>query len=452
MNKKTLLLLSAALLLWALWQRAFGQEVLNRYIQNGLDSNLALKQTSFNISKAQLDLDRARSLFYPQVNLSSQYTVSNGGRNIDLPLGDILNPVYSTLNQLTSSTKFPQLQNQSEQFLPNDFNDTKFEVTMPLYNPSIKLNRQLKEELISNYKADRDIYKRDLVKNIKQAYYQYLQAGKAVAIYTNALSTVNENLRFSEKLVKNNVATKDVVLKAKAQASQIQTSLIDAQQQQKNAAAYFNFLLNKNLDAAVETDSTLFLQSNQQLSPDIDYTYHREELSKLKSTEKVLQKNLQLSQAYKLPTLNAFYNVGFQGFGYKFNDNHFYQLAGLQLNWNIFKGNDNKLKEKQSQVDIDAIKNQYDDVQNQLRLQATTSYNSYIASLQSLRSSADEVQSATEAFRTIDKKYKEGLALQLEWTDARTQMTNAEIQYSLKQLNVLNKAAELERATATYKF
>jgi len=40
--------------------------------------------------------------------------------------------------------------------------------------------------------------------------------------------------------------------------------------------------------------------------------------------------------------------------------------------------------------------------------------------------------------------------LQIELIDARTEMTNAEIKYSLTQLAVLNKAAELERVMATY--
>ena len=73
------------------------------------------------------------------------------------------------------------------------------------------------------------MYKRELLYNIKQAYCRYLQASKALDIYNNALATVNESLRFNEKLVKNNTATKEVVLKAKAQVSQVQTSIADGQ-------------------------------------------------------------------------------------------------------------------------------------------------------------------------------------------------------------------------------
>jgi len=81
-------------------------DILEGYVRNGLDSNLALRQRGFDLQKALLDLKRAQSLFYPQAGFSSQYTVAHGGRSQDIPVGDLLNGVYSTLNQLTSSNKF----------------------------------------------------------------------------------------------------------------------------------------------------------------------------------------------------------------------------------------------------------------------------------------------------------------------------------------------------------
>ncbi len=367
-----------------------------------------------------------------------------------MPIGDLLNNAYKTLNDLTASSKFPQVQNQVIKFLPNNFNDTKIEMAMPLYNPELKYNRAIKEEIINGSQAEVNMYKRELVKNIKQAYYQYLQAARAVQVYTNALNVVNENLRVSEKLVKNTVATRDVVLKSKTQVSQVLTSLSEAQENKKNAVAYFNFLLNQPLESAIVTDSTIFQSLDNRILLTPAVPVNREELARLQSGEKVLQTNMRLNESYKLPRLNAFYNIGFQGFGYNIFDKQFYQLGGLQLTWNIFKGNDNKLKVKQSQLDIEQVRTQCDDAQKQLLLQVTTAYNSYLASAEALQNSNDEVLSTKEAYRLTDKKFREGQALQIELIDARAEMTNAEIKYSLAQLAVLNKTAELERATASY--
>ena len=87
---------------------------------------------------------------------------------------------------------------------------------------------------------------------------------------------------------------------------------------------------------------------------------------------------------------------------------------------------------------------------SKLQLQIATTYNTYISAIQVLQSSNDEVINTKEAYRLTDRKYREGQALQIELTQARIDMTNAEIKYSLAQLAVLNKAAELERVMATY--
>jgi outer membrane protein TolC len=426
------------------------QTLLDDYVKKGLDSNLLLKQKSFDVENAKLDLERAKTLFYPQVDFNSSYTLAMGGRTIDVPIGDLLNNAYKTLNQLTNSSKFPQVQNQSIRFLPNNFQDSKIEVGMPVYNPELKYNRAIKAEMINGSVAAINVYKRELVKTIKQAYYQYLQAEKAADIYTNALAVVNENLRVSEKLVKNTVATRDVILKSQAQVSEVQTSLAGAEEMKKNASAYFNFLLNLPFETPIEKDTAIFNSLDTKETVTDEVPTNREELAQIKSGQKALETNLKLNESYKLPKLNAFYDIGFQGYGYSIFNNQFYQLGGLQLTWNIFRGNDNKLKVKQTQIDIEQLQTQYDDVQKQLQLQVITTYNAYLTAVQTLQSAADETASTREAYRLTDKKYREGQALQIELIDARVEMTNAEIKYSLAQLAVLNKTAELERVTASY--
>jgi outer membrane protein len=453
--------------------------VLNVYIRLGLDSNLALHQRNFDLQRARIDLQRAQSLFYPQAGLSSQYTLADGGRSQSIPVGDLLNGVYSTLNQLTGSNKFPQVNNQSIQFLPNDYHDTKMEISLPLVNTDLQHNKEVSGELINARRAEMEVYRRDLVLHIRQAYYQYLQAGKAVAIYRNALGLVKENRRVSEKFVENRMATKEIVLRAQAQVSQVESSLIGAENDLRNAAAYFNFLLNRSLDSEVSIDSSLSedpagAPSATEGSPGASsaagasapsaplapapsaslapFPAGREELNQLRSAQKIMQSNLKWDRAYLIPRLNAFYDVGFQGFGFHFDNTQFYQLAGVQLNWTLFKANDNKYKIRQARIDIASIDDQFRELTQQLSLQAQTTANNYYSALQALHSLSDEVNSARETYRLAERRFNEGQALQIELVDARTQMTGAEIRYSLGRLAVLNRAADLERVTASYKF
>ena len=78
--------------------------------------------------------------------------------------------------------------------------------------------------------------------------------------------------------------------------------------------------------------------------------------------------------------------------------------------------------------------------------------NNYQSAIKALQALADEAASAREAYRLAERRFDEGRALQIELIDARNQFTSAEIHYSLGRLDVLNKAADLERVTAAYKF
>lgn len=106
------------------------QGTLDSLLRAGLDSNLGLRQQSIALERSFAALREARGLFLPSLSLLADYTYADGGRKIDIPVGDLMNPVYSTLNQLTQSNAFPQIANVSEQFLPNDFHDTRLRLLL----------------------------------------------------------------------------------------------------------------------------------------------------------------------------------------------------------------------------------------------------------------------------------------------------------------------------------
>jgi outer membrane protein len=246
--------------------------------------------------------------------------------------------------------------------------------------------------------------------------------------------------------------------------SQVESSLIEARNNLRNAAAYFNFLLNRSLDMpVVAEDAADDLPADDphavaggvpgsSMSGAAEMPAGREELAKLRSQQKMLESNLRWDRSYLVPKLSAFYDIGFQGFGYHFDGTQFYQLAGVQLQWALFKAGDNKYKIRQTQIDIASVGDQYKELTQALTLQVQTTANDYLSALQTLPSLRDEVNSARETYRLTEKRFNEGQALQIELVDARTQLTSAELRYSQGRLTVLNRAAELERVTATYKF
>ncbi len=97
---------------------------LDSYIKLGIESNLVLKQKELAHQEAVVKLKEARGLFLPEVSLNARYTIARGGRTIDIPLGDLMNPAYKSLNDLTGSD-FTMLQNVSNPLQPEKEQETK---------------------------------------------------------------------------------------------------------------------------------------------------------------------------------------------------------------------------------------------------------------------------------------------------------------------------------------
>jgi len=108
------------------------QDILNQYIRQGLENNLALKQKEAGLRKSMEALKEAKGLFYPNLAVNARYTYSQGGRSIAFPIGDLMNPVYSALNGLLSTNEFQMVENQEFQFLRTTEHETKLRLVQPV--------------------------------------------------------------------------------------------------------------------------------------------------------------------------------------------------------------------------------------------------------------------------------------------------------------------------------
>ncbi len=426
----------------------YAQNKLETYIQTGLKNNEVIRQHNFDINKSMYALKEARALFYPTVSLNGSYTKAEGGRTIDIPIGDMLNPVYSTLNQITNSNAFPMLENQSVLINPDNFYDAKIHTTMPLLNFEIIYNKRIKTQQTTLQKIELEIYQRELVKEIKIAYYKYLQSVEGIKIYEDALALVKENQRVNQALFKNEKINRTAVLRSDNEVIRIQANLETARQSSNNARSYFNFLLNQKLDTAIETDK------NE--APPIEVlsenTQNREELQKLTQAKEINENVSKLTNSYWLPKVSGFADFGIQDFDFEADKNSRYYFAGVGLEWNIFSGNKNKWKLKQVEEDSKKIISQTDHVKQQLLLQFQVSQNNLKSALEQFYADKNQKQSAKKYNDDITKLYKEGQAIYIELLDAQNQWVNAQLNTNISLYNSWIAFAELERANATFTF
>jgi len=428
------------------------QQILDGYVAEAFKNNIVLQQKNISLEKAQYALKTAKSLFLPTIAFSTTWSTADGGRNIPLPLGDLLNPVYSTLNQLTATNKFPLMENQSINFLPKNYYDAKVRTTVPILNTDLGYNKKISEQQVVLQEFEVQIYKRDLVKNIKTAYYNYLNALQAVDIYKSGLQLANEGLRVNEKLLEGGKGLPAYVLRSKSEVENANAQVVSAEQQVVNARMYFNFLLNRNPEEKIETtfDDKAGLAKVESLIADLSLSGGREELKALDQVISINKTALKMNRQFAVPKLGAFVDLGSQSEGFHFNDQTRYYMLGLQLDIPIFTGNRNNFKIKQTNLDIKNAELNASLVAQQLNLTAKTAQNNLRSAYQTYQSSLKQYEAASSYQRLIEKGFKAGTNSFIETVDARNQYTSAQLLVNINRYKVLSAIADVERETASY--
>lgn len=424
------------------------QTPLDRYIIIALNNNEAIKQQQFLLTKNLYLLKEARSLFLPSIGLNASYTIADGGRTVDFPVGDLLNPVYKSLNQLSGSNSFPSIPNQSILLNPNNFYDAKIRTTYPLLNAELEYNRKIKARQYRLQEYELNLYKRELVKEVKTAYYKYLQSREAVNIYQTALSLASENVRVNTSLFNNQKINRTAVIRSENELTRYNALLESARQTQNNAQAYFNFLLNTELSTPIVADSVNSITPDPFPAPET--VANREELSMLKESLEINKDVTSLARSYSRPKINSFVDLGSQAFHFQVNQKSLYYLAGIGLEWNIFSGNKNKYRIRQAEADGDILKSQQHHTEQQFQLQLAISSNQYKAAIAQYNAALFQVTTAQKYYQDILRLYKEGQVLFIELLDAQNEFITAKLQLNISLFDAWIKSAEIERANAGY--
>ncbi|MCB0579222.1 MAG: TolC family protein [Phaeodactylibacter sp.] len=437
---------------------------LDAYIHTALESNIALQRQGLSYEKSLAALDEAKGMFFPRLSIQARYSVARGGRAFVIPIGDLMNPVYQNLNQINSLAQatypdyptvplYPMINNEEVNFLRETEQETVLRLQMPIFNQAILQNQRIRQNLAEAEKISVDIYRRELVKEVKVAYFNHAQARQGVAILENALALVQENLRTSESLYQNHKVTLDVVYSAQAEVEGVEQQLAEAVKNEKTAKAYFNFLLNRDYDADIEQlpDEAL-AQSAVSLEEARSLAFRqREEFQQLNYYLAAQDRQIQLSKGSHLPQFNLQADYGIQGTRYEFNDDADFFLGSAVMSWNLFDRT-TKAKVQQAKIEKLETENRKAELRQQVGLQAVNAFYDLEAARQRILKARAEVDAARQAFRLMNKKFSQGQANLVEFTNARTQLTNAEQRLSIARYGYQAKLAEFERATASYNF
>ena len=447
-SKPHLLTTFAFLCLSGLSNVARAQTRLDNYLKEGLENNESIWQQNFLLEKSMYALQESKSLFGPTVTFSTSYVTAQGGRSLEFPAGDLLNQAYATLNQLTRSNSFAPLKNQNIQLFPNNFYDAHFRTSLPLLDAELIYNRKIRGRQADMQKTEVLLYKRELVKEIKTAYFRYSQAVNAVKIYETSLRLVEENRRINQALFDNQQVNRTAVIRSENEVSKYQADCISAEKTRLTAKAYFNFLLNKNAADTVIVDPIDQLPQGELLTDtSID---RREELTQLRISQGIGDDQLGLARSYLIPKISTYIDLGAQDNAFRWTDNTKYYFFGVSLDWTLFASGKNTYREKQAFAERQSISAQTNYAVAQLRTQLINARNAFHSSIAQYKATQSQFRSSQAYYRDELRLYKEGKAIYIELLDAQNQLINAELENNNTLFETWIRFADIERANAGF--
>jgi outer membrane protein len=429
--------------------------VIDAYVREGLKSNLGLRAQSLEVERSSAALDEARARYFPELAFAARYSRSEGGRTIDLPLGDALNPAYQTLNDLLvaqgQQPQFPMVQNETIAFLREREQDTRVTLRMPLIAPAIPAAVRAQRESLSASEYSHQALARRLKRDITVGYLTWASAVRTQGIVDASLALLNENLRVNDSLFRNGKITQDQVLRARAELLAVTQQSREARNGASQSQSYLNFLLNRPLDTALE---------DAQIAPDVSATTralaelrqaaldNRPELAQLQALTRASEAQTRLARADRWPTLSLGADGGIQGEEYEFGRGSNYATISLLLNWTFFDGGARRAAVRQANAVARKTATQRDELTQQVQLEVQQTLDRLNTSADSLATAEARAEAARAAFRIASRKRDEGAISQVEFIDARSSLTGAELNLNVTRFEVLARQAELDYATA----
>ena len=231
------------------------EDGLQPLLDEALQANLELRAGGASVEQRLAALDQARARYLPVLEFAARYTVADGGRTIDFPVGDLLNPVYATLDEMLLASgqpaRFPRVSNETIPLLREHEQETRLVLEQPIYEPRIGPAVDANRAQLDRAEADLAGLRTRIVRDVKQAYYTWLAANQGVAVLDATLDAARANLAANESLYRNGRVTRDLVYRAEADVLEIEQSRLAAASRVRIARSYVNLLRNAPLTDAL---------------------------------------------------------------------------------------------------------------------------------------------------------------------------------------------------------
>lgn len=293
-----------------------------------------------------------------------------------------------------------------------------------------------------------------LVLDVNNAYFGVLQAHSLVRVAQESLSNAEDTLRIAQANLQAGTGTKYDVLQAETDVANAQQQLLSAKNQVSLANASFNNVLGLSLSTPVN------LVPINTISP-VSTSYQKGMNEAVKERPEVLQSDvliraakegIQLARQSSLPTMGLNWGLNYTPDATGFSPRIVTWQATVQLTIPLFDGGVTKAQLRQARADMNSQVVSKQQVIQNIDLEYRQAYLNMQDADARLKVANTALTAAREAYRLAEVRYKAGVSTQLELSNARTSLAQAESNQVTATYGYLTAKAALEKAIGRYAY
>jgi outer membrane protein TolC len=419
------------------------QHPLDRIVAEALRESRTLDIERIAERRTAADARAARAMRFPSFSLDARYSEQAG----TLDFGEIINPAFAALNEIRGTNDFPT---DLSLTLPLA-HETRMRVMQPVFDERIRGSVRLARQREIAQHEHRAAAARRLAAEVQIAYLSFAAARDGAAIYDATRDLVKENERVTQRLIEAGRATPDALFRARAERSNVEQQLADAREQTNAAARALNHLMGRPLDASVEVIPDSVLRFELGISEEAALTAalaRREELAEFDAGIRAADAAVSLATAAFLPSVAVAVDYGAQGQEIRFDRDADYWVASVVASWRLSGRGGDAARRSAARADADAARVARRDLEARIRLEVRQAYAAALVARAAIATADDRLAAARRSFELVRRRYEEGVATHIEFLDARTQLTSAELNRTLTQHRWAIRYIHLERAAA----
>ena len=405
---------------------------LEESLELGLKNSKDLKISTSRLISSDAKITEVGSQMLPGLSLSASYT-----RLSEIPPFEIVTPLTPNPIRLYD-------------IILDNYN-FKLSIQQPLFT-GFRLT-SLKSAADYNYRAAEVEYGEEANKaafEIHNAFWNYYKAEQIKTLIEENLEQIALHLKDTKDFLRNELVTRNDLLKLEVQYSNTELMKIDAENNLELSRAAFN----KAIGIELNSPSTIYAKeinlSPQEYDFEVIVAEAKENRNELKSLEYKIQageENINAARAGWFPSVSLFGNFYYSRPNQrilppedKFNDTW---DVGVNLNWDLWNwgytsSQTIQAEEGKFQAEVSLSK-----LKDGVEIEVYQSYLNYKKSLDKINVIRKSVEQAEENYRITKEKYNSQLATSSDLIDAevsllqaKTNSTNALVDYELSRLTL----------------